>query len=161
MPCASLSQVLHHHPCDQKAVTSVVTAVILFVDFNSAFNTIILALLQDKLSQLNVPDSTCRWITNFLPDRKQCVKLGTHVSDSWSISTESPQGFALSPLHFYLYTNSCTSSHPSVKLLKFADDTTLIRLISGKDESDYRWEADNLVTWYSQNNLELNALKTV
>ena len=38
---------------------------ILFVDFNSAFNTIIPALLlQDKLSQLNVPDSTCRWITD-------------------------------------------------------------------------------------------------
>ncbi|KAF7651506.1 hypothetical protein LDENG_00110210, partial [Lucifuga dentata] len=35
---------------------------ILFVDSSSAFNTIIPALLQDKLSQLNVPDSTCRWI---------------------------------------------------------------------------------------------------
>ena len=64
-------------------------------------------------------------------------------------------------LLFSLYTNSCTSSHPSVKLLKFADDTTLIGLISGGDESDYRWEAANLVTWCSQNNLELNALKTV
>ena len=33
---------------------------ILFVDFSSAFNIIISALLQEKLSQLNVPDSTCR-----------------------------------------------------------------------------------------------------
>ena len=41
---------------------------ILFVDFSSAFNTIIPALLQDRLSQLNVPDSTCRWITDFLMD---------------------------------------------------------------------------------------------
>ncbi|XP_035282188.1 uncharacterized protein LOC118231922 [Anguilla anguilla] len=32
---------------------------ILFVDFSSAFNTIIPALLQDKLSQLHVPDCTC------------------------------------------------------------------------------------------------------
>ena len=134
---------------------------ILFVDFSSAFNTIIPALLQDKLSQLNMPDSTCRWITNFLSDRKQCVKLGTQVSDSQSISTGSPQGCILSPLLFSLYTNSCTSSHPSVKLLKFADDTTLIGLISCGDESDYRWEADNPVTWCSQTNLELNALKTV
>ena len=38
---------------------------ILFVDYSSAFNTIIPTLLQDKLSQLHVPDSTCRWITDF------------------------------------------------------------------------------------------------
>ncbi|KAF7656412.1 hypothetical protein LDENG_00041650 [Lucifuga dentata] len=124
---------------------------ILFVDFSSAFNTIIPALLQDKLSQLNVPDSTCRWITDFLSDRRQRVRLGKHVSDSQTISTGSPQGC----------TNSCISSHRSVKLLKFADDTTLIGLISHEDESAYSWEIDHLVTWCRQNNLELNALKTV
>uniref|UniRef100_A0AAQ4Q691 Reverse transcriptase domain-containing protein n=1 Tax=Gasterosteus aculeatus aculeatus TaxID=481459 RepID=A0AAQ4Q691_GASAC len=134
---------------------------IMFVDFSSAFNTIIPSLLQDKLSQLHVPDSTCRWITDFLSDRKQHVKLGKHVSASRTISTGSPQGCVLSPLLFSLYTNSCTSSHQSVKLLKFADDTTLIGLISGGDESAYRWESDHLVSWCSQNNLELNALKTV
>ncbi|KAK0135058.1 putative RNA-directed DNA polymerase from transposon BS [Merluccius polli] len=100
-------------------------------------------------------------ITDFLSDRKQHVKLGKHVSDSQSISTGSPQGCVLSPLLFSLYTNSCTSSHQSVKLLKFADDTTLIGLISDGDKSAYRWEADHLVTWCHQNNLELNALKTV
>ena len=131
------------------------------MDFSSAFNTIIPALLQDKLSQLSVPDSTCRWITDFLSDRRQHVKLGKRVFDSQIISTGSPQGCVLSPLLFSLYTNSCTSSHQSVKLLKFADDTTLIGLISGGDESAYRWEIDHLVTWCSQNNLELNTLKTV
>ncbi|KAF0032178.1 hypothetical protein F2P81_014468 [Scophthalmus maximus] len=111
---------------------------ILFVDFSSAFNTILPALVQDKLSQLHVPDSTCRWITDFLSDRKQRVKLEKHVSESQTISTGSPKGCVLSPLLFSLYTNGCTSSHQSVKLLKFADDTTLIGLISGGDESAYR-----------------------
>ncbi|KAK0135593.1 hypothetical protein N1851_028543 [Merluccius polli] len=90
---------------------------------NSAFNTIIPALLQDKLSQLHVPDSTCSWGNTSL--------------------TLKPSRLLSSPLLFSLYTNSCTSSHQSVKLLKFADDTTLIGLVFG------------------QNNLELNALKTV
>ncbi|KAL6104162.1 uncharacterized protein ACO6RY_13942 [Pungitius sinensis] len=77
---------------------------ILFVDFSSAFNTIIPSLLQDKLSQLHVPDSTCRWITDFLSDRKQHVKLGKHASASRSISTGSPpQGCVRSPLLFCLY----------------------------------------------------------
>ncbi|XP_054603700.2 uncharacterized protein [Nothobranchius furzeri] len=33
-------------------------------------------LLQDKLSQMNVLDPICRWITDFLMDRKQQVRLG-------------------------------------------------------------------------------------
>ncbi|KAK3507174.1 hypothetical protein QTP70_009517 [Hemibagrus guttatus] len=113
-------------------------ASILFVDFSSAFNTIIPALLRDKLFQLNVPDSMCSWITDFLTDRRQFVRLGTHVSDLQHISTGSPQGCVLSPLLFSLYTNGCTSGHQSVKLLKFADDTTLIGLISDGNESAYR-----------------------
>uniref|UniRef100_A0AAQ6A6Z6 Reverse transcriptase domain-containing protein n=1 Tax=Amphiprion ocellaris TaxID=80972 RepID=A0AAQ6A6Z6_AMPOC len=134
---------------------------ILFVDFSSAFNTIRPALLQDKLSQLNMPDSLCRWIIDFLTDRKQHVRLGKTVSDSVSISIGSPQGCVLSPLLFSLYTNCCTSSHQSVKLLKFADDTTLIGLISDGDESFYRREVAQLVSWCSHNNLDLNAQKTV
>ncbi|TWW80193.1 putative RNA-directed DNA polymerase from transposon BS [Takifugu flavidus] len=134
---------------------------ILFVDFSSAFNTIRPALLQDKLSQLSVPASLCRWITHFLTDRRQYVRLGKTVSDSVTISTGSPQGCVLSPLLFSLYTNCCTSSHQSVKLIKFADDTTLIGLISNGDETAYRREVARLVSWCGHNNLQLNAQKTV
>ncbi|KAK3514232.1 hypothetical protein QTP70_010413 [Hemibagrus guttatus] len=134
---------------------------ILFVDFSFAFNTIIPALLRDKLFQLNVPDSMCSWITDFLTDRWQFVRLRMHVSDFWHISTGSPQGCVLSPLLFSLYTNSCTSGHQSVKLLKFADDTTLIGLISDGDKPAYRSEMDRLVSWCTMNNLDLNCLKTV
>ncbi|KAK0142983.1 Multiple C2 and transmembrane domain-containing protein 1 [Merluccius polli] len=123
-----------------------------------------LDILLKKGNNLAIRDRTgealpAEWITDFLSDRKQHVKLGKHVSDA--ISTGSPQGCVLSPLLFSLYTNSCTSSHQFVKLLKFADDTTLIGLISDGDESAYRWEADHLVTWCHRNNLELNALQTV
>ncbi|KAK3556478.1 hypothetical protein QTP70_008332 [Hemibagrus guttatus] len=93
------------------------------------------ALLRDKLFQLNVPDSMCSWNTDFLTDRRQFERLGTHVSDLQHISTGFPQGCVLFPLLFSLYTNGCTSGHQSVKLLKFADDTTLIGLISDGDES--------------------------
>ncbi|KAI2653902.1 putative RNA-directed DNA polymerase from transposon BS [Labeo rohita] len=96
---------------------------ILFVDFSSAFNTIIPSLLHTKLNQLS--------------------------------------GCVLSPLLFSLYTNDCTSKDPSVKLLKFADDTTVIGLIRDGDESAYRQEVKELAVWCSHNNLELNKLKTV
>ncbi len=134
---------------------------ILFVDFSSAFNTIIPTLLQTKLTQLSVPSSICQWITSFLTDRQQLVRLGKVMSYSRSTNTGAPQGCVLSPLLFSLYSNDCASKDPSVKLLKFADDTTLIGLIQDGEESAYRQEVKELAVWCSLNNLELNTLKTV
>ncbi len=114
---------------------------ILFVDFSSAFNTIMPDLLSDKLTQL--------------------VRLGKLTSRTLTISTGAPQSCVLSPLLFSLYTNDCTSKDPSGKLLKFADDTTVIGLIKDGDESAYRQEVEQLAVWCSLNNLELNTLKTV
>ncbi len=124
---------------------------ILFVDFSSAFNTIIPDTLQNKLTQLSIPTSICQWITSFLTDRQQLVRLGKLPSNTCTISTGAPQGCVLSPLLFSLYTNDCTSKDPSVKLLKFADDTTLISLIQDGDESAYRQEVKELAVWCSLN----------
>ncbi len=134
---------------------------ILFVDFSSAFDSIMPDLLSDKLTQLSVPTSICQWIISFLTDRQQLVRLGKLTSRTLIISTGAPQGCVLSPLLFSLYTNGCTSKDPSVKLLKFADDTTVIGLIKDGDESAYRQEVEQLAVWCSLNNLELNTLKTV
>ncbi len=131
------------------------------MDFSSDFNTIIPNLLLPKLTQLSVPTSVCQWINSFLTDRQQLVRLGKYTSSTRSISTGAPQGCVLSPLLFSLYTNDCTSKDPSVKLLKFADDTTLIGLIQDGEESAYRQEVKELAVWCSLNNLELNTLKTV
>ncbi len=108
-----------------------------------------------------MPTSICQWITSFLTDRQQLVRLGKLTSRTLTISTGAPQGCVLSPLLFSLYTNDCTSKDPSVKLLKFADDTTVIGLINDCDESAYRQEVEQLTVWCSLNNLELNTLKTV
>ncbi len=111
---------------------------ILFVDFSSAFNTIIPNQLLPKLTQLSVPTSVCQWINSFLTDKQQLVRLWKLSSSTRTISTGAPQGCVLSPLLFPLYTNDCTSKDPSVKLLKFADNATLIGLIQDSDESGYR-----------------------
>ncbi|KAI5610921.1 gastrula zinc finger protein XlCGF28.1-like [Silurus asotus] len=133
---------------------------ILFVDFSSALNTINSGILHSKLLKLTILPAICQWITSFLTGRKQQMRLGDISSGIQTVSTGTPQGCVLSPLLFSLYMNDCTSSNPTVKLLKFADETKLIELQDG-DESAYEQEVKRLVLWCSQSNLELNTLKTV
>ncbi len=99
-------------------------------------------------------------VSSFLTEKQQLVRLGKFSSSTHTIITWSSQGCVLSPLLFSLYTNDCTSKDPSVKLLKFADDTTLICLIQDDDESAYRQEVKELAVGCSLNNLEINTLKT-
>ena len=63
----------------------------------------------------------------------------------------------MSPLLYSLFTNG--SHHSSVKLVKFADDTTLKGMVTNSDESEYRHEVNRLVSWWDNNNLQLNAYK--
>ncbi|KAK3548220.1 hypothetical protein QTP70_005157 [Hemibagrus guttatus] len=134
---------------------------LLFVDFSSAFNTIIPTLLQTKLAQLSVPSSICQWITSFLTDRHQLVKLGKFMPNSRTTSTGAPQGCVLSLLLFSLYTNDCSSTDPPCQAPEVRGRHYSHRLIQDGDESAYRQEIEQLAAWCSLNNLELNTLKTV
>lgn len=70
---------------------------------------------------------------------------------SQTSSTSSPTGYVLSPLIFFLPTNSSTSSYQSVNLMKLTDDTTSIGLIT--DKSAYSGDIENL--FYSMLNFSL------
>ena len=133
---------------------------ILFVDYSSAFNTVIPQQLYDKLQLLSLDPSMCYWLLDFLLQRSQVVKMNSIVSSTIIMNTGTPQGCVLSPLLYSLFTNDCVSHHSSVPLLKFADDTTLVGLVSDSEASEYRHEVSTLVSWCDTNNLQLNASKT-
>ncbi len=132
----------------------------LFVDYSSAFNTIVPATLVVKLQTLGLNRSLCSWILDFLTGRSQVVRMGNNTSSPLTLNTGAPQGCVLSPLLYSLYTHDCTATHSSNVIVKFADDTTVIGLITDNDETAYRAEVSTLTKWCQENHLSLNIDKT-
>ncbi len=130
------------------------------MDYSSAFNTIVPATLVAKLQTLGLNRSLCSWTLDFLTGRSQVVRMGNNTSSPLILNTGAPQGCVLSPLLYSLYTHDCTATHSSNVIVKFADDTTVIGLITDNDETAYREEVSTLTKWCQENHLSLNIDKT-
>ncbi|KAK3559291.1 hypothetical protein QTP86_010733 [Hemibagrus guttatus] len=80
----------------------------LFIDFSSAFNTIIPQHLIENLSLLDLNTSLCNWILDILTGRPQSVQIRNSTSNTTTLNTGAPQGCVLSPLLFTQLThNGC------------------------------------------------------
>jgi len=99
----------------------------LFIDFSSAFNTIVLTRLAGKMIELGLNTPLCTWILDFLTARPQVITVGRHTSRPLNLNTGSPQGCVLNPL---LYCTHCVARFSSNTIIKFADDTLVVGMIS-------------------------------
>ena len=133
---------------------------ILFLDFSSAFNTIQPLMLQDKLLRMRVDTSLVSWITDYLTNRPQYVRLKNILSDTVVSSTGAPQGTVLAPLLYTLYTSDFGYNTELCHVQKFADDTAIVGCIRDGGEEEYRSLIGDFVAWSGTNHLQLNTLKT-
>ena len=63
----------------------------LFIDYSSAFNTIVPSKLINKLRSLGLNTSLCNWILDFLTGRTQVVSVGNNTSAKLILNTGAPQ----------------------------------------------------------------------
>ena len=111
----------------------------LFIDYSSAFNTIVPTKIITKLGIMGLNTSLCNWILDFLTGLPQVVRVGNNTSATLILNTRAPQGCVLSPLLYSLFTHDCVAKHDSNTIIKFADNTTVVGLITDSDETAY-WE---------------------
>ena len=115
----------------------------LFIDYSSAFHTIVPTKLITKLRTLGLNTSLCNWILDFPKGHPQMVKVGNNASATLILNTGAPQGCVLSPLLCSLFTHDCVAKHDSNTIIKFADDTTMRQPIGRRSET---WQCDARTT---------------
>jgi gmma-aminobutyric acid receptor subunit gamma/cGMP-dependent protein kinase 2 len=115
---------LHTVPTDDAISISLHTALshldkrntyvrMLFIDYSSAFNTIVPSKLNTKLRTLGLNTSLCNWILDFLMGHPQVVRVGNNTA-TLILNTRAPQGgCVLSLLLYSLFTHDCTARHDS------------------------------------------------
>jgi len=137
------------------------------LDLSAAFDTIDHSILINRLhSSFGVSGLALSWISSYLTNRTQIVRIGNSSSDVIPLSTGVPQGSVLGPLLFSIYTSPVAhiASAHNVPQQQYADDTQLYVAISAASASSAINNLEScllsLHSWYLHNGLAVNPDKS-
>ena len=142
------------------------------IDFSKAFDLIDHGILLSKMLKMcnsdnkntNLPIDFIAWVKSYLSNRKQTVMVQGVSSSQSSVSSGVPQGSILGPLLFNLFVSDLCASCDNVKMVKFADDTTILVPINKNsvdiDLLKVKIEINNLLQWSTANKMTVNKDKS-
>ena len=94
---------------------------IIYLDLKKAFDQVSHKRFAVKLESYGITSKLLKWISCFLSNRLQWVKVGTSCSNKSNVASGIPQGSILGPTLFALYINYLPNSLTS-QCKMFADD---------------------------------------
>ena len=106
----------------------------IYLDFAKAFDTVPHRRLIGKLEAYGIKGNILGWITAFLSDRTQVVKVNGVESEIIPVLSGIPQGSVLGPTLFIIYINDLLERIKCDGLL-FADDTKIFQLITSREDA--------------------------
>ena len=130
-----------------------------YLDFSKAFDKVPHKRLGLQLEKHGIRGNTLKWIQLWLSGRQQRVILNGCKSGWQGVISGVPQGSVLGPLLFIIFVNAIENNIDS-KILKFADDVKLVRVIEGKhDQEVFQSDLNMLVKWSKDWQMEFNLAK--
>ena len=132
----------------------------IYIDYAKAFDKVDHNILLTKLEHYGINGKYLDWIKSFLTGREQVVFVNGHFSYPTSVNSGVPQGSVLGPLLFILYINDLPNNIHNSTIFTFADDTKIVKQISGtNDKLDLQNDLNSVIIWSSINNMDLNNKK--
>jgi retron-type reverse transcriptase len=143
------------------------STILVSLDLSAAYDTIDHSILLNRLrSTFGISGTALQWITSYLTNRSQYVKLGNSSSNHKASTSGVPQGSVLGPLLFTIYVSPIASllSHWGANQHQYADDTQLFISVSQSsapaDLHILESALADLSQWLSLNCLALNPEKS-
>lgn len=109
----------------------------IYTDFIKAFDKVPHKRLLNKLSSYGISDQTCKWVRNFLNERKR-VQLNGSFSKWHDVTSGIPQGSVLGPVLFVIFINDLhfVPLEVNSEVYMFADDTKLYKEIESQSDEE-------------------------
>jgi len=120
-----------------------------YIDFQKAFDSVVGSKLGHKLSSYGISGSLLNWLSAFLSNRVQAVKVNNKVSEYIPVRSGVPQGSVLGPVLFLLYVNDLVDLFgPGLTAKLFADDVKIYAVITDvNDTVAFQAGLDALNAW--------------
>ena len=128
----------------------------IYLDFAKAFDKVPHRRLINKIEAYGIKGDLLRWISDFLSNRTQLVRINDSTSTPRPVKSGIPQGSVLGPILFIIFINDLPDSiKSSIKI--FADDTKIFRAAkTTTDRDNLQIDLNNLFKWTANWQLPFN-----
>lgn len=132
----------------------------IYTDVAKAFDRVDSRFLLAKLKSYGIEGSFLLWLSDYLKDRTQSVRVGDTISTPIQVLSGVGQDSHIGPLLFTLFFNDLPNFIHHSSLLMYADDVKLYKAIkSPNDCSLLQQDLSSFYNWLTLNGLELSLHK--
>ena len=137
-------------------------AVVIFIDFSKAFDTLLHDRLLTSLENIGIRGPVLSLFKNYLSNRYMTVKYLNRFSKSKKCQTGVPQGSIMGPILYLIYVNEMLSKIVNCDIFLYADDTALLAIHKNFNSANEMIQNDfnRLLKWSHDSGLSINYKKT-